>query len=51
VHAFGLNSKGQLGVEEKHGDKIMIPMLVKSLVDITQVNCGLWHCLALDGRG
>lgn len=51
VFAFGNNMKGRMGIEERYGEEIPLPMHVTSLVNISQISCGLWHSLAVDNAG
>lgn len=50
VFGFGSNTKGQMGLEENNGHDIPLPIKIPNLVNIKVVNCGSWHCLALDNN-
>jgi len=51
VYGFGSNTKGRMGFDGEGDEDIFLPKEVPGLVDIKDVNCGIWHSLALDFNG
>ena len=50
VYSWGSNSRGKLG-HDPSLENVEIPAKVLSLKAIKQIDCGLWHVLALDLNG
>ena len=50
VYSWGDNARGRLGLTSGE-EKAEIPTIVPMLKSIKEINCGLWHVLALDVNG